>query len=104
MVPEAGEEGPRGTELTTGTLDHCVEHLTTSAEIFVHAKYSMIWFDDYTFCAELPDGWFLFRLVQVLKARTPGYRPLRGRLTAAAQRFRPAQRPDDTSDESRTLS
>ncbi|GAA5081616.1 hypothetical protein GCM10023319_23420 [Nocardia iowensis] len=62
MVPEVEGLG-RGPALTTGTLDHCAEHLETSANIFVNAKYPMTWFDDHTFLVEWPDARFLFRIV-----------------------------------------
>ncbi|MFI6043835.1 hypothetical protein ACIA8C_19560 [Nocardia sp. NPDC051321] len=63
MVPQVEEEPVGYPALTTGTLDHCAEHLETSADIFKNGKYPMTWFDDHTFVVELPDGRFLFRIV-----------------------------------------
>ncbi|AFT98358.1 hypothetical protein [Nocardia brasiliensis] len=63
MVPEATEEPVRLPALTTGTLAHCVEHLTTSGDILHNAGFPMYWFDNHTFTVDLPDGRVLFRIV-----------------------------------------
>ncbi|WP_280430054.1 hypothetical protein [Nocardia brasiliensis] len=63
MVPEVSEEPVQLAALTTGTLKHCVEHLTTSGDIFHNAGYPMYWFDNHTFTVDLPDGRVLFRVV-----------------------------------------
>ncbi|WP_433662469.1 hypothetical protein ACQPW1_10135 [Nocardia sp. CA-128927] len=65
MIPDppAGEE--RGTALHVGTLEDCVDRLIAAAEASRNADLS--WLNEYSFRAELPNGYHIFRVSQVQK-------------------------------------
>ncbi|WP_433662595.1 hypothetical protein ACQPW1_10865 [Nocardia sp. CA-128927] len=63
MIPDPPADQERGTALHVGTQEDCVDRLMAAAEASRNAD--LHWLDEYSFRAELPDGYRIFRVSQV---------------------------------------